>query len=681
MSETSTQSTLFAYRCPPGLLATVLCFWSWHAGIWPVGIAMAVLVELPRWLPFRFDFSDSQFVRLANISSILLLLAALVFFIYSLQQSIFLLIEWMPLILFLVFLTQLYSKRGLIPLKAIVASLRKQHQLASMYPQTIDLRLPYIILTLIAASMVAPRNLVFYLAVGSMLLWALWSIKPRRYSPLVWLSVAVVALGLGFSFQIGIQRLQGVVQEVSMQWFKDWSHQNVSRKSTAIGQIGELKLSNNIIMRIKSSERKSRLLRQASYNRYYGGSWHANDTDFRPVVKRNNEGSWLLDPGPGKYKNWLEVSAYLKKGEGFLALPAGAGVLNNRRSGDLLQNKYGTIQIMNAPSLLDFQVYFAQEKNSSQMPGSLDLELPEVYRQVTREVVQNLNLKQLQTAEAVKRLQQYFYSNFRYSLVQSGSDVWFRPLTHFLRSSRKGHCEYFATAGALILRAAGIPSRYVSGYLMSEYQESTQLYIVRSRHAHAWTQAYIEGRWVDLDFTPPTWAAMEQQAAPWWEASYDMLSHVVFLFLDWWWSKPRSFLDFTLLLLGLFATYLGLRNLSKLKHLFYRKVSMVKVRSRARVHVVESPFNSIITYLEHERAPRNSGETTQQWLARLFNMGEPDPIGQTGSTLNQRLQQLLQQHYEYRFHSSVPVQLGEFQKAVEVWLADYQTQMVKKQPM
>ena len=61
----------------------------------------------------------------------------------------------------------------------------------------------------------------------------------------------------------------------------------------------------------------------------------------------------------------------------------------------------------------------------------------------------------------------------------------------FVSNNPRGHCEYFATALALMLRSEGIPSRVVLGYRCDEWDPATQSFQVRQLHAHAWVEAYL----------------------------------------------------------------------------------------------------------------------------------------------------------------------------------------------
>ena len=75
----------------------------------------------------------------------------------------------------------------------------------------------------------------------------------------------------------------------------------------------------------------------------------------------------------------------------------------------------------------------------------------------------------------------------------------------FLFEAHKGHCEYFATAAALLLRCSGIPCRYVTGFVSGERNEYGNYWVTRNKDAHAWVEAYIEGQgWRTIEATPST---------------------------------------------------------------------------------------------------------------------------------------------------------------------------------
>ncbi len=104
--------------------------------------------------------------------------------------------------------------------------------------------------------------------------------------------------------------------------------------------------------------------------------------------------------------------------------------------------------------------------------------------------------------ETAQRIADYVRSSAEYSLdtekmPDSETDfaIW------FLNESESGYCVHFATAAAVLLRAAGIPARYVRGYLV--HTEANEAVSARVVNAHAWTEYYLpEVGWVVLDATP-----------------------------------------------------------------------------------------------------------------------------------------------------------------------------------
>jgi hypothetical protein len=78
------------------------------------------------------------------------------------------------------------------------------------------------------------------------------------------------------------------------------------------------------------------------------------------------------------------------------------------------------------------------------------------------------------------------------------------PLADFLFNVRAGHCEYFATAMAVMLRTLRIPARVVNGFQTGEYNPAADAYVVRQADAHSWVEVYFaeSDSWVTFDPTP-----------------------------------------------------------------------------------------------------------------------------------------------------------------------------------
>jgi transglutaminase-like putative cysteine protease len=99
-------------------------------------------------------------------------------------------------------------------------------------------------------------------------------------------------------------------------------------------------------------------------------------------------------------------------------------------------------------------------------------------------------------------VENYLRTRFGYTLELPATAVK-DPIANFLFDRKQGHCEYFASAMAVMLRTLGIPSRVVTGFRSDEFNDLTGNYVVRAKDAHAWVEAYFPGSgWHEFDPTP-----------------------------------------------------------------------------------------------------------------------------------------------------------------------------------
>jgi len=120
-------------------------------------------------------------------------------------------------------------------------------------------------------------------------------------------------------------------------------------------------------------------------------------------------------------------------------------------------------------------------------------------------------------SERAERLRAWLASEVTYT--RQGGDHGPRPLSHFLLERREGHCEYVAAGLTVLLRSQGIPARVVNGFLGGEPDPLVGEVVVRRQHAHSWTEALLDGRWVLLDATPPVAAVAPPPTARWSDAA------------------------------------------------------------------------------------------------------------------------------------------------------------------
>jgi Ca2+/Na+ antiporter len=105
--------------------------------------------------------------------------------------------------------------------------------------------------------------------------------------------------------------------------------------------------------------------------------------------------------------------------------------------------------------------------------------------------------------DAARAVESHLRDSYGYSLDMKadGPD----PLSDFLFNVKAGHCEYFATAMAIMLRTQGVATRVVNGFLPGEYNEASGAFTVRQSDAHSWVEVYFPqtNSWVTFDPTPP----------------------------------------------------------------------------------------------------------------------------------------------------------------------------------
>lgn len=125
------------------------------------------------------------------------------------------------------------------------------------------------------------------------------------------------------------------------------------------------------------------------------------------------------------------------------------------------------------------------------VPADIDPRVSALAQQVT----QNMPTPEAKAAA----VQQFFLRHFQYSLtIHPGPGD---PVSSFILGRKAAHCEFFASGAVLMLRAAGLPARYVTGYYAHE-SDGANLTVVRQQDAHAWAEVWLGHGWATLDATP-----------------------------------------------------------------------------------------------------------------------------------------------------------------------------------
>ena len=156
-------------------------------------------------------------------------------------------------------------------------------------------------------------------------------------------------------------------------------------------------------------------------------------------------------------------------------------------------------------SVNDFKLYTALASNISERVKSL-----------AREITKGQN----NDFDKAKAIESYLRQNYKYTLKPQRLPSKVEFTDHFLFQGKEGYCTYFATSMSVLLRATGVPSRYVEGFI-TRY-EGDEEREVRGTEAHAWVEVYFDDYgWVTFEPTPQ-YAAFELKLGP--EATTEVIA-------------------------------------------------------------------------------------------------------------------------------------------------------------
>ena len=653
---------------PPGLLGAALLFWGWQTGFLAVGVVMAALVEGRHLVRSRWDLSRTDFNRVSDLSAVLLVLIAIYQFVDTdAARAVLAILEWLPLTVLPLVTCQLYSTAGVVDLSIFFWSLRRR---ANEHPEEpgwpIDLTYPYVALALLSASAANVRTGAFFAGVVALAGWALWSARPRRYPAAVWIATLAVAVALGWAGHVGIAAAQRAMERVAQSWLLNLIRRDTDpfKSSTALGEIGEVKLSPRILLRVESANgtRPPGLLREASYNVYNAPTWYAVDAAFISVSPEADGATWKLGP-PVPERGRVTVAAYLRRGKGVLPAPSGARQLDNLLVVELAKNPLGSVRVDEGLGLVRYAAHFG-DGTADGPPRTLDLVVPRNEQAAVERAAAQLGLAGKTPEQAVIAVRAWFSSHFRYARFLGARPQGVSPLEDFFFRTRAGHCEYFATGTVLLLRAAGIPARYAIGYAVHEWSPLEGRWVVRANDAHAWTLAWVGGAWREIDTTPGEWISAERETASFWTPLGDLWSWATYLFSRWRWSEREDRLAGSIgwLLVPLIAL-LAWRLYRR------RRVATGAARGAAATAPPPRPGDDSAFYLVERRLaqlafPRAPGESLVRWLARVESARPP-------AVTTAALPALLALHYRYRFDPAGlgAAELTELDTGAREWVA------------
>ncbi|MDX8387313.1 MAG: transglutaminase domain-containing protein [Ghiorsea sp.] len=595
-----------------GLTFVVLIFWGWQTDMLWLGMLLG-LVYLSVWfIKGKYTFETSSFFQIADLCA--LIAGATFAFIWiddRASQAVYPTLRLLPVALLPLLLIQLLDKRHSIPVNTFLFLKRKENT------TWFDMSALYIVVCLFAAGASETKQLTYFVGVVSLLFVLLWFFQSQKGLKLK-LGMSVLfsmAVGLALLMQWGLIETQKRIEASINQWLMQ-QHQNI-QTSTAIGSVGRLKLSDEILFRVMPLDEKNMpmLLRSGSYQRYHLGTWFGGSWTDIKVPQQDTK--WILQPQSSGNISKLRFFQSFEKKKATLPLPTYPNHINKLAADSLLIQQGGSVLAAGLPAFATFDVGFQRSVTTTLVDdvGRSDTRVNKDVAQVIANIAKSIGLYPLRKNEGdkavVRKLHAYFLNQFTYATYQTEDKEKRNPLVRFLTQTQQGHCEYFATATVMILREVGIPARYATGYSMHEWDKENGLFNVRARDAHAWVLAFINGAWVDVDNTPPNWLEVENSDVSSLQDLKDWFSELSFLFKKWRYSESE---DYTPLWLGLVLFLFSI--------LAWRVLRRVKVEEQV---VTDSPHESAFISswqqleddLVKQGFTRFTGESLTTWLTRI----------------------------------------------------------------
>ena len=655
-------------KTPPLLMAATLLFWGWETDMLiPAGI-MAIILESSHLVRGRWELSLTDLNRVWDLCILLFLGVAVI--LYTSEESImraFKFAQWQPYPFFPIMLAQAYGSEEKIRFSVFSWFLRRMPQ-NPIGKKSVNISYIYMAICVMAASAANRQTPLFYIGIVALFGWALLAVRPKRAALPIWFSaLLVIAVAGNFTHQ-GMRQLQTMIEGALGNWIGSlFLRQPDTRLSrTSIGDLGRLKLSGNIILRVHPVESNAvpSLLREVTYESYKSGSWWASRADFG-TLSLDKDDSVAILPKKTNFSS-VRISQYFRKGRGILAVPHGTFAMRDIPA--LLQtNRFGVVRSESGPDFINYIAEHGDGETIDSPPRFEDLEVPESEQDVITEVIDSLKLKGKTETEKLRIIAAFFANNFSYSLElprkKKGSDK--TALGSFLTESRFGHCEYFATATVLMLREAGIFARYATGFAVQEDDRSGDTYLVRERHGHAWVLFYSDEsqQWENFDTTPASWSAIESERASFWEPVSDFWSRLHFEFSKWRWGK-ESYARYLIWLLIPLVIFLAWRILFR-KRKKSRTASEIDDLIARTWPGMNSQFYLICRRLEEAGLGRTPEEPLPQWKRRVEARTGQSRLLDDVFALHNRLRfdpNGLQPDEEHRLKSEVDQWLLSFEK-------------------
>ncbi|MEN2994664.1 MAG: DUF3488 and transglutaminase-like domain-containing protein [Thermodesulfovibrio sp.] len=313
--------------------------------------------------------------------------------------------------------------------------------------------------------------------------------------------IAIVCIPLSAFFFIILPRTPVPLVDIGFSKAKTGFSSTVN-----LGSIREIEEDTTIVMRVKMKQipEKELYWRVITFDTFDGRVWQKKLFEMSKSSVYGEKISYtvILEPLTEKYLPTLDYPVSVSTKNLIYEYP---GTYKIAFSSEKTM-KYDAVSFIN---------YEFRESNPSTIYLKIPPNITEKIKTLTNNITSQASNKK-EIAESIIR----FLSNYQYSLKDL--PVGENSIEEFLFNKKKGNCEYFATAMALMLRIKDIPARVVGGFRGGTYNSFGGYYIIRASDAHLWVEAWIDGQW--LRFDPSGKMSRERE-------------NIVFYLIDYFWNS------------------------------------------------------------------------------------------------------------------------------------------------
>jgi len=338
----------------------------------------------------------------------------------------------------------------------------------------------------------------------------------RLAAVVLWVSCGILLITAGLFFFLPRTARAAFQHLVSQRY-----HLTGFSDHVTLGEIGEIKRENTPVMHIKMDHPEDRLLelkwRGAALAEFNGRAWFnrpgraqilrpdrgelrlANDTERRAPGRYISYAVYLNELGSDALF-FAGTPQFLRIDSAVLRHPSDSYSVQYSEARNIWYRAYSRLELPARETSLADQA--AEPLTQAQRGMYLQLPRIDSYARID-ELSRSIVGTETSAGVEARLIENYLRTHYGYTLELPQTEPE-DPIGFFLFHRKKGHCEYFASSMAVMLRVLGIPSRVVTGFQSGIYNPISGSQLIRTSDAHSWVEAWLPHRgWTTFDPTPP----------------------------------------------------------------------------------------------------------------------------------------------------------------------------------